>query len=137
MAAAALRAVLPQVSVILVVTASALLRHLHRAGRLAMAIGTLQLGVRPEQREVSFLGVIEDPQRPTVRGMTIFAFLAEAALVHVIVRMAIDASRRSPSEGQCRVALYAAHHPVQSEEREFPQVMIEYDVAAPGILPMT
>ena len=108
MAAVTLRAVLTQVPVIFVVTGSALLRHLHRAGRLVMAFGALQFAVGPQQREMRFLGMIEHPQRPSVGGMAALAFLAEAALVHVIVRMAVDAHRRRPAEGQRRVALGAA-----------------------------
>src|ERR1700722_12799279 len=137
MAAAALRPVLPEVPVILVMTAAALLRHLHRPGRLTVALRALQLGVRPEQRKVSFLGVIEDPQRPAVRGVAGLAFLAEAALVHVILRVAIDAYGRRPAVGQRRVALRRAHDSMQSEQGKLPQVMIEYDVGAPGILPVT
>ena len=98
MTAVALRAVLTQVTVILVVTHAALLRHLHRTRRLAMARGALQLAVCAEQREMRFLRVIETPQRPAVRRMAALALLAEAALVHVLVRMAVDAGRRRPAE---------------------------------------
>ena len=108
MAAVALRAVLTQVPVIFVVTGSALLRHLHRAGRLVMAFGTLQFTVGPQKREVRFLGMIKNPQRPAVGRMAALAFLAEPAFVHVVVRMAVDARRRRPAEGQRRVTLGTA-----------------------------
>ena len=108
MAAVALRAVLTQVPVIFVMADSALLRHLHRAGRLVMALGALQFSVGPQQREMRFLGMIENPQRPSVRRMAALAFFAEAAFVHVIVRVAVDARRRRPTEGQRRVTLGAA-----------------------------
>ena len=107
MAAVALRTVLAQVPVIFVVTGSALLGHLHRAGRFVMTFGALQLTVRPQQRKMRFLGMIENPQRPSVGRMAALAFLAEAAFVHVIVRMTVDAGRRRPAEGQRRVALCA------------------------------
>ena len=107
MAAVTLRAVLAQVPVILVVTTSALLRHLHCAGRFVMTFGALQLTVGPQQRKMSFLGVVENPQRPSIGRMAALAFLAEAALVHVIVRMAVNARHRRPAEGQRRVALRA------------------------------
>ena len=61
MTAVALLAVLTQVPVVLAMTGDAQLRHFHRARRLRMAGGALQLGVRPEQREVRLLGVIEHP----------------------------------------------------------------------------
>src|ERR1700736_2957629 len=104
-AAVALRAVLTQVPVIFVVTGPALLRHLYRAGRLAMAIGALQFTVGTQQRKMRLLGMIKNPQRPSVGRMTALAFLAEAAFVHVIVRMAVDACRRRPAEGQRPVTL--------------------------------
>jgi hypothetical protein len=61
MTAVTLHAILSQVPIVLVVTASALLRHLHGAGSFAMACGADQLAVRAEQRKMSILGVIEDP----------------------------------------------------------------------------
>ena len=61
MTAVALRAVLTQMPVVLVMTYAALLRHFHRAGRLRMAGGTLQFGVRAEQREMRLPGMIEHP----------------------------------------------------------------------------
>src|SRR5271168_748500 len=106
MAAVAFVAVLAQMPVILVVTAAALLRHFHRAGRLVMAFGALQLGMGAEQRKMRFLGVIENPERPAVGRMAALALLAQASLVHVIVRMAVDAGRGRP-KGQSRVALRA------------------------------
>jgi len=66
MTAVALWAVLTQVPVVLVMTYAALLRHFHSSWRLRMAGGTLQFGVRAEQREMGLLGVIKHPQRPTV-----------------------------------------------------------------------
>ena len=66
MTAVALWAVLTQVPVVLVMTHTALLRHFHRARWLGMAGGALQFGMRPEQREMRLLGVIEHPQRPAV-----------------------------------------------------------------------
>src|ERR1700722_16540734 len=112
-AAVALRTVLSEGPVILVMTAAALLRHLHRPWRLTLAIRAPQLGVRPEKRKVSLLGVVEHPQRPAVRGVAGLAFFAETALVHVILRVAIDAHGRRPAVGERRVALRAAHGSMQ------------------------
>ena len=80
-----------------------------------MAGGALQLGVGPEQWEVRFLGMIKDPQRPSIRRMTALAFLAESTFMHVIVRMAVDACRRRPGEGERGMTLRAADDAVQSE----------------------
>ena len=136
MAAIAARTIFTQVPVILAVTAAAQRRGLHRARRLVMAIGALQLGVGADQRKVirSLLRMIERPQGPAVRRMAALAFLAEAALVHVIVRVAVDAGQGRIIEGQRRMALCAAHHPMQPEQREIGQVVVEHDVGAPGLL---
>ena len=115
MAAIAALTVFTQVPVILAVAAAAQRRGLHRARRFVMTIGALQFGVGAEQRKVigSVLRMIEGPQRPPIGRMAGLAFLAETALVHVIVRMAVDAGQRRLVEGQRRVALRAAHHPMQ------------------------
>src|SRR6202049_926893 len=102
-----------------------------------MAFGALQLGVRAEQRKMRFLGVIENPQRPAVGRMAALALLAEASLVHVIVRMALDAGRGRPAEGQSRVALRTADDAVQTQQRILGQVMIECDLGRPLVLAVT
>src|SRR5271166_441227 len=62
------------------------------------------------------------------------ALLAESALVHVLVRMAFDALERRTREAQARVALRAAIEAVQTEQREFGQIVIENDLGAPAAL---
>src|ERR1700722_8591848 len=113
MAAIALRAVLTEMPVILVVTAAALRWRLRRARRFVMAIGALQLLVSAQERKMSFLGVIEGPNLPSVRRVAALALLAEAALVHIIVRMTLVARRRRPIERERRMALHAADDPMQ------------------------
>ena len=102
-----------------------------------MAGGALQLGVRAQQWKVRFLGVIENPQRPAIRRMAALAFLAEPALVHIIVHMAVDAGGFRLRESQRRMALRAAHDPVQAQQRKCAQVMIEDELGPPGILAVT
>ena len=113
MAAIALRAVLTEMPVILVVADPALHLHLHRARRFMMAIGALQLLVGAQERKMSLLRVIESPNLPSVRRVTALALLAEAALVHVIVRVAFVACRRRLVERERGVALRAADHLMQ------------------------
>ena len=137
MTSVALRAVLAQMAVILVMAGPALLRHLLRAGRLEMTFGALQFAVRAQQRKMRFLGMIEHPHRPPVGGVTAFALLAEPPLVHVIMRMAVDARRRRPVEGLRRVALRTADEAVQPEQGKLAQVMLKHDIAAPGVLAVT
>jgi len=131
MTAIALDAVLTQVSVVLAVAGTALLGHLYGARRFAMAFGALQLCVRPQQGEVCILRMIESPQRPTVRRMAACAFRAQSALVHVVLAMAIDACRGGRAKRQRCVALRAADDPVQPQQRENRQVMIEKQVGPP------
>ena len=115
MAAVALRAVLAEMPVIFVVTDPALHLHLHRARRVVMAIGALQLLVGAQERKVSLLGVIESPNLPSVRRVAALALLAEAALVDVIVRVALVALLRRPVERERRMALRTADHPMQPQ----------------------
>ena len=61
MTAIALRAVLTQVPIVLVMTRGALLRHLHGARRFEMASGALQFAVGTQQREMRILGVVKNP----------------------------------------------------------------------------
>ena len=77
MAAIALRAVLTEMPVILVVTDPALHLHLHRARRVVMAIGALQLLVGAQERKMSLLGVIEGPNLPSVRRVAALATFAQ------------------------------------------------------------
>lgn len=113
MATITLLAILAQMPVILAMTGTTLLRHLHGARRLAMARGALQLAVRAEQREMGFLGVIEHPERPAVDRMARVALLPQSALVNVIVGMAFDALHGCLVEGQRRMTLRATDQAMQ------------------------
>lgn len=136
MTTVALRAVFTEVPVILVMAAPAKRRGLHHAQRLRVAACTLQLGVSAQQRKVGLLRVIEDPQRPAVGRMAGLAFSTQSSLVDVIVGVALDAAFRRMIEGEGRVALRATHHAMQTQQRILGQVMIEYDIGAPGLLTM-
>jgi len=85
---------------------------------------------------MSLFGVIECPQLPSVRRVAALALLAEAALVHVIVRVALVALPRRLVERERRVALRAADHAMQCQQRKVREVMIEHDVGPPGLLAM-
>ena len=115
MTAITLRAVFAEMPVVLMVAAAALRGGLHRAGRFTVAVCALQLGMSAQQREMSFLRMIEYPERPAIRRMTGFAFLAEAAVVDIIARMAFRAGLRRLIESQRRMALRAADDSVQAE----------------------
>ncbi len=137
MAALAVHTVLSEMPVILLMAGVALLRHLDRARRVAVAVRALQLGVRSEQREMCLPGVIEAPQRPAVRRMAAFALVAQAALVHVIVCVAGDAGGGRGAEGQRGMALRTADDAVQTQQREAGHIVIEYHIGSPAVLPVT
>jgi hypothetical protein len=124
-------------TVIFAMADDALLRHLAAAGRLLVTLGALQLRVRAEQRKMCILGMIEDPQRPTVAGVAGVAFIAEAVLVDIVRRVTANAGSGGLIEGQARVALRAAHHAMQPQQGKIRQVVIENDVFAPVILAVT
>ena len=134
MTAAALRAILAQVPIVLMVAGIAFLRHFLRTRGLAMAVGADQFAVRAEQREVRIARMIKLPQLPAVRRVAGIAFLAQAALVHIVVRVAAIARRRRIAERLRRMALHAADDAMQSEQRKLRQVVIELHVGAPRSL---
>ena len=68
--------------------------------------------------------------------MTVIALLAQAALVNVILRMALDALQWGLVEGQCRVALRTADDAMHPEQWESGQIVVEHDVGGPGALSM-
>ena len=68
--------------------------------------------------------------------MAAIAFLAEPPLVHVIVRVAIDAGQRCPVEGQRCVTLRTGRDPVQPQKRKIGQVVVECQIGAPCPLAM-
>jgi len=135
-AAITLPAVLTEVPVVLAMTSDALLGHLARAWRLFMAIGALQFCVRTQQREMRILGMIEHPDGPTVGRMAGLALVAQPILVHVVRRVAADATGRRLVEGQAVVTLHAAHDPMQAEQRKLGQIVLKHYVAAPLVLTM-
>src|ERR1700730_5674606 len=124
-AAAALRAILAQVPIVLVMAGIAFLRHLLRTGRLTMTVGADELAVRAEQREVRIARMIELPHLPAVRRVAGLAFLSQAAFVHIVVRVATIARGGRTAEGLRRMALHAADHAMQSEQGKLRQVVIE------------
>jgi len=68
--------------------------------------------------------------------MTGVALLAQAALVNVILRMALDALQWGLIEGQGGVALRAADDAMHPEQWESGQIVVEHNVGGPGVLSM-
>lgn len=137
MTALALSAVGTLMPIVLAVTAHTQRRGLAPARLLAMAISAPQRRVRAGEREVRLLGMIEAPQRPTIWRVAALALPAERPFVHVIGAVAVHAPRCGRHEGQASVTLRAARQPMQSDEREPAQIVVEDDVGAPVVLTVT
>ena len=104
----------------------------HVRGLLVAALaGHLRVGAG--QCELRRLAVIELPQVPAVWGMARLAVTTERSLVAVVRRMAIDARLRRTLERGRAVAREARHGDVQSDQRECRKVVVELQVAAPGL----
>ena len=101
--------------------------------RLDVALTTADLCVRARQREASALGVVELPHLPAVGCVAAAAFLSEASLVDIHLRVAIDTLVRGFLEPLRGVALAAGDGDVQSEEREAAHVVIESHVLPIGL----
>src|SRR5258705_10300662 len=97
-----------------------------------MAALARELRVRAIELEAGFLAVVEIPDAPAVRRMATRAIGAEAALVHVIALVAVDALRADVAVGPRDVALLAGHGDVQADERKARQVVIESHVLVPA-----
>src|SRR5258708_7018853 len=99
-----------------------------------MAIGALELAVRAREGEAGLLEMIEDPQCPAGRRMASVALFAQSAFVHVVFLVTVDTAGLRVAEGLGAMALRAAHHIVQAEQRKARQVMVEADLAVPVLL---
>ena len=96
--------------VVLLMAGNALRRKLHFCRRLAMAVGTLQLGVSTKQSKASLFEMIVLPQCPTIGAMATVALFAQSPLMHVVLPVAVDAARLGLTEGLGAMALRATHH---------------------------
>ena len=77
--------------------------------------------------------MIEFPDVPAVRVVTIGAPLSETAFVHIIALVAVTAFFARAFVAGVRVALRARDNDVQSDERKSAQVMIKCNVGAPAV----
>jgi hypothetical protein len=108
MAALALPSELARMNVILLMARYAVLGKLHLASRLAMAINTLVLTMRPRQCKPSLLKMIEGPQCPAIGAVASVAICTQSALMDVVFLMTVDAMITGSTEGLRAVTLRAA-----------------------------
>lgn len=107
------------VDIVLLVTAVTSRRQFGLAQRRLVAGFALGAAMRIAQREVCVTLVIETYNFPFRLAMAALAFLAEAAVVHVLLAMASDASeRRLVVEGRALVAIAAANLGMARAQRE-------------------
>ena len=134
MALLALAAELPEVDVILDVARRAVTRQLDLSCGLAVALCALQLLVCAAQRKTGVALVVEGPDVPAVRRMTVVAPLTEASPVLVCGLVAAVAICCGACIRRCEVALLAWHGDVLADQRESTQVVIEAHLRAPTIV---
>src|SRR5947207_2426248 len=132
-AAITLAAVLPEVHVVLLVTRQAVLLELHLIRWAAVARLAGELAVCAAERKPGLLAVVELPQLPAVLRVAAVAVLAEVALVHIILLVAVDALVADLAILAGEVTLLARHCHVQTDQREFRQVVIEAHARAPAL----
>src|SRR5438552_2274526 len=119
--------------VVLLVTRQAVLLELHLIRWAAVARLAGELAVRAAERKSGLLAVGELPQVPAVLRMAALAVLAEIALVHVILLVAVDAFVADLAILAGEVTLLTRHRHVQTDQREFRQVVIEAHARAPAL----
>ena len=134
MATVTLAAELASMHVVPLMAGNTVARKLDLAGRTAVTVRALLLGVSTGQCEAGLPAMIELPLRPAVGRVAGIALRAQCAPMHVLGRMAVDAAYRCGREIFRTMTLRTADDVVQSQEGEFRQVMIEADLAAPGTL---
>src|SRR5205823_5803873 len=105
--------------------------HLIRWAAVARLAG--ELAVRAAERKPGLLAVVELPQLPAVLRVAAVAVLAEVALVHIILLVAVDALVADLAILAGEVTLLARHRHVQTDQREFRQVVIEAHARAPAL----
>jgi hypothetical protein len=90
--------------------------------------------VRSIQHEAGLVVMIEEPQAPGIRVVTLLAFGTKCAFVLVISLMTAGASDGSVLELTGYVALGTGRGGMHANQREAGQVMIKQNVFAPALL---
>src|SRR6266513_2086417 len=130
--APALPPVLPDVHVVLLVAREAILLELHfvRWPQVAGLAG--ELAVRTGEGKSGLLAVVELPHFPAVRGVAASAVLAQIALMHVVLAMAVDTLLADVAVLAGQMALLARNRDVQTHQRKAREVVIEAHAGAPA-----
>ena len=90
--------------------------------------------MRPVEHEAGLFVMIEEPQAPGIRVVTLLALVAKCALVRVVSLMTAGAPDGSALELTGYVALGTGHSGMHAKQREASQVMIKHNVFAPSLL---
>src|SRR5207302_5594448 len=131
-AAVALAPVLPDVHVVLLMAREAILLELHFVRRPQVAGLAGELTVRTGEGKSGLLAVVELPHFPAVRGVASSAVLAQIALVHVVLAMAVDTLLADVAVLARQMTLLAWNRDVQAHQRKAREVVIEAHAGAPA-----
>lgn len=93
--------------------------------------------MRAGQREMRLLVVIELPQVPAIRRMAAVAMFAQPALMNIRFLVAVIAIRPGILELLRQMTLRTWHGDMQTHQRKISQIVIETNIATPGIRHMT
>lgn len=137
MALPAIRTELTVVDIVIAVTIRTLTAQAClRAERAAVTAFAAHPGMRPEQRKVGLLVVIEMPLLPVDRVVAGRAGLAESAVMIVVVPVAVDAQFGCVSEDMRIVTVGALGFGMFAEEGKAGQAVVEKDLVFPGTFVM-
>src|ERR1700751_501128 len=129
----ALAAVLTDGHVVLRVARQAILFQLHFIRRPPGAGLAGELAVSAGEGEAGLLAMIELPQPPAVRGVTAGTLLAEVALVHIVLLVAVDTLLADLAVLARQMTLLAGHRDVQPDQREAREVVVESQMRTPAL----
>src|SRR2546429_403108 len=110
----------------------AILLELHFVRRPQVACLAGELTVSTGEGKSGLLAVVELPHFPAVRGVASSAVLAQIALVHVVLAMAVDTLLADVAVLARQMTLLAWNRDVQAHQRKAREVVIEAHAGAPA-----
>lgn len=136
MASLACATVLSPMDVVRVVTAAAVARRGRHPHRFTMAVATEEPHVGAVERESGSCLVVEVPELPAVRVVTVVALRSEASAMHIHGCMTRRTVERGVLECLRDVAFLACDERVRSDQGQPCEIVIEEYVTVPAALVM-
>ena len=103
---------------------------------LTVAGKAIQPRMRPLQREPGLPIMVEFPDPPAVRRMTLLTESTQLQLVYILVAMTADTFHPGIGIARTAMAFPARHHLVQADQRKSRQPMIQLDTRTPSLCSM-